>query len=89
MKNYKFEVLKIAQIPSDFLPKEIKDELEGREAFTDTDEELEEKIYNGLVFDDILDEQKNNRTLSDATIKELEIYNRSVQKYEYFMVTNV
>jgi hypothetical protein len=59
-----FEVLKIVDIPESYLSKGIKRELEGRESFIDTDEDLGEQIFSGDVFEQIACEAEEGGCLS-------------------------
>ena len=51
-----FSTVSITQIPENALLDRIVKELRGREMFTDTDSNLDEKIYSGDVFEAILGE---------------------------------
>ena len=51
-----FRTVSITQIPENALLDRIVKELRGREMFTDTDSNLDEKIYSGDVFEAILGE---------------------------------
>jgi hypothetical protein len=57
-KNLKDVLHKVSmtQIPENALLDRVVKELEGRECFKDTDEDLGERIYNGDVFSQILGE---------------------------------
>ncbi len=53
------------QIPENALVYGVEKALEGRECFRDTDDELDEKIYTGDIFETILGE---NAQMSDNSV---------------------
>jgi hypothetical protein len=60
MEKFKdLDTLKMLQIPRVNLNKKVLKLLEGKEQFIDTDEDLQEKIYSGDVFSEILSENEN------------------------------
>ena len=60
MEKFKdLDTLKMIQIPNVNLDKKVLDLLEGKEQFVDCDENLQEKIYSGDVFDEILVENEH------------------------------
>lgn len=51
-----FEVVSCTDIPRVYLLKGVLEELEGRELMVDTDEDTQEKLYSGDVFEAIASE---------------------------------
>ena len=89
----KFNVVSMTQIPESYLTKETLKALNGREAFSDTDQDLDEKIYSGDVFEAIFCEEMENggspfRIRDEATLLQLEELAREVTT-EYVQITKI
>jgi hypothetical protein len=89
----KFNVVKMTQIPESYLTKETLKALNGREAFSDTDTDLDEKIYTGDIFEAIFCEEMENggnplRIRDEATLNQLEELAREVVT-EYIQITKI
>jgi hypothetical protein len=89
----KFVVVSMTQIPESYLTKETLKALNGREAFSDTDQDLDEKIYTGDVFEAIFCEEMENggspfRIRDEATLLQLEELAREVTT-EYVQITKI
>lgn len=86
-----FNVVKMIQIPKDYLRKRVLRELEGREAFTDADVLCDESIYYGNVLEAIMCEQSmipNNSILklNKKSLEQIELLNEEVKDYEYIQI---
>lgn len=67
----------------------ILKELDGREQFTDTDDELGEKIYGADVFDAILEEQSETpeeMKLPQDILDQLELLSLMTANYSYILL---
>jgi hypothetical protein len=89
----KFDVVSMTQIPESYLTKGTLKALEGREAFSDTDTELDEKIYMGDVFEAILGENAEMKDSpiaikNEATLLQLEELSREVTT-EYVQIVKI
>ena len=89
----KFNVVSMTQIPESYLTKETLKALNGREAFSDTDQDLDEKIYTGDIFEAIFCEEMENggspfRIRDEATLTQLEELAREVTT-EYVQITKI
>jgi hypothetical protein len=89
----KFNVVSMTQIPESYLTKETLKALNGREAFSDTDQDLDEKIYTGDIFEAIFCEEMENggspfRIRDEATLLQLEELAREVTT-EYVQITKI
>ena len=86
--NYIVETLKIAQVAENSLLHEIEKLLVGREQFTDTNKEINEKLYSGDVFENILQEKLDGEiTLSDKALKQLRQLVIQLTECEYIMIS--
>lgn len=85
-------LLSLMSIPSNALLHRIEQELDGREAFKDTNKSLDEKIYHGTVFNDIaneMDELKGSPMYpSQKVINQLEELAKLVDT-DYVLITKV
>ena len=79
--NYIADTLKIAQITSDSLLYEIEVAMRGRAAFIDNTP-IEEKIFYGDVFNDIIEEGK----VSEKAMSQLKVLNEQVEYYNYIQI---
>ena len=89
------EKVSMMQIPESALLPSVVLELKGREAFTDTDATLMERIYTGEVFEAILGEQgelKKGFTggirMSKKALNQLEELAKLVDT-DYVQITNI
>ena len=92
-KKSKFDVVSMTQIPESYLTKGTLKALDGREAFCDTDTELDEKIYIGDVFEAILCENSEMgdspiAIKDEATLLQLEELAKEVAT-EYVQITKI
>lgn len=93
-KVYHVTECKVLQIVHNHLSGRVLDSLNGREAFLDTDRDLNEVLYYGSVFDDILCEVDNEIEKQGLTtcesyqpfIDELLILNELSKEYQYIMI---
>jgi hypothetical protein len=97
-KDYSLNELKMVQIPKEQLSKELLNELNDRESFTDTDSDLDEKVYSADVFEAVLNEVdeaieqellvrvgKDTQTLIDELLVLIEL----TKNYEYVMIISI
>jgi hypothetical protein len=61
-----FTVIQVVEIPVSYLRKGVLKELSGRELYRDTDDEIDEAIYDGSVFEAIACEQSE---MKDSPIR--------------------
>ena len=80
--------LSLVSIPENALLDGVVKLLDGREMFRDTDDELDEKIYAGHVFEDILGEENGLRTVTHKTYEQLEELSKLVSQ-DYVLITKV
>jgi hypothetical protein len=66
------------------LNKKVLELLEGKEQFVDTDEDLQEKIYSGDVFNEILSENENK--LEEEVEEELSFLSNKCEHINYVQV---
>lgn len=78
---------KMAQIPENCLLHGIVKQLEGRETFVDVDNELNEKMYNGDVFDAILMDVGAFSPLNEKEIEQLKELSLHMNNFTYVMVS--
>jgi len=57
MAKAKFTILKMVQIPKEYLHTSILRQLDGREVYKDTDTDINDVVYDGTVFETIDCEQ--------------------------------
>lgn len=90
-KNYVIDEQKIIQLNRKDISKHVLRELDGREAFRDTDEDLNECMYYGDVFAGILGEHSEQTLLSfnQDVIDELLVLDTLCTEYQYIMVTSI
>ncbi len=81
-----FNTVKMIQIPENSLLDGVVKELQGRESFVDTDEDLNEKIYTGDVFEAILSEDSGQ--LKTKVVKQLEELAQLIDS-EYVQITQI
>ena len=97
MVNYIGEEIKVAQITSGSLLPDVINSLKGREAFTDTNEEMDEKMYTADVWATILGEQieiadledgayKTTFLKSDRVIQQLRELDKQTEQYQYIHI---
>lgn len=89
-----FVVLRIVDIPENYLLPEVRKELNGRELYTDCDDELSETIYSGDVFEAIAGEQAEMEgslcgCLSEEAIKQVDALAEDFGEYELIRLTQV
>jgi len=95
-KKYKHVTtkLKMLQINSNAIIQPVMELMKGQEAFCDTFDTLDEKIYQGSIFDEILKELKGKTSSGQITpsnlkaIKQLKELKKLAQKYDYIQVIN-
>jgi hypothetical protein len=88
--KYVTNILKVAQISENAIIHEVIEALKDREAFTDTDTDLNEKVYNGDVFSAILeDNEAGTQPLSKKAITHCEELAAELEYFEYVMITKV
>ena len=91
-KNFTTNEIKMLQLSKSELHKVITNDLVDREMYSDT-EEIDEPIYTGNVFDDMLGEfTEHNKvfpnTYSDEVIDELVVLSNICQYYDYIQFTD-
>jgi hypothetical protein len=85
MEKFKdLDTLKMLQIPRVNLNKKVLELLEGKEQFVDTDEDLQEKIYSGDIFNEILSENENK--LEEEVEEELSFLSNKCEHINYVQV---
>ena len=88
-----FEVLSIVDIPQTYLSKGIIRELAGREMQTDTDTDLDEKIYTADIFQQMLDDQIGQEgspiALSPEDLKQIEKIAKDLKNHELIRITTI
>jgi len=88
MEKFKdLETLKMIQIPRVNLNKKVLELLEGKEEFVDCDEDLQEKIYSGDVFNEILVE--NEHKLQQEVEEELLFLSNKCEFINYVQVISI
>jgi hypothetical protein len=88
MEKFKdLETLKMIQIPRASLNKKVLNLLEGKEQFVDCDEDLQEKIYSGDVFNEILSENENK--LEEEVEEELLFLSNKCEFINYVQVITI
>ena len=95
-KKYKHVTtkLKMLQINSNAIIQPVMELMKGQEAFCDTFDTLDEKIYQGSIFDEILKELKGKTSSGQITpsnlkaIKQLKELKKLAQKYDYIQLIN-
>lgn len=96
-KVYHITECKILQIRKEQISQQLIDELNGRESFVDTDNDLNEEIYSADIFETILCELdeyiKKQRLITwggyQPFIDELLILNELSREYQYVMITTI
>jgi hypothetical protein len=90
-KNYGIDDVKVIQISRKDLSNQVLKELQDREVFTDTDCEIDERIYYGSVFETILGENGEQTLLSfnQDIIDELLVLDTMCGSYQYVMLTSI
>lgn len=89
-----FTVLRIVDIPVEYLRKGVERALRGRESFDDVDTDLDEKIYSGNVFENIacenaeLDDDSHFK-LFDEDLAQIEELAADLEEYELVRVTRI
>ena len=85
MEKFKnLDTLRMIQIPRVNLNKKVLELLEGKEQFVDCDEDLQEKIYSGDVFNEILSENENK--LEEEVEEELKFLSNKCEFINYVQV---
>jgi len=85
MEKFKnLDTLRMIQIPRVNLNKKVLESLEGKEQFVDCDEDLQEKIYSGDVFNEILSENENK--LEEEVEEELKFLSNKCEFINYVQV---
>jgi hypothetical protein len=88
MEKFKdLETLKMIQIPKVNLNKKVLELLEGKEEFVDCYEDLQEKIYSGDVFNEILVE--NEHKLQQEVEEELLFLSNKCEFINYVQVISI
>lgn len=87
-----FEVLKIVDIPIDWLRKNVLKAMDGKQTYADLGEGTNEpeKIYSGNVFEDILEDLEENPNQYTLDLMDMEQINSLVadlKDYELIRVT--
>ena len=90
-KNYAVDSVKSIQLVSKDISKHVLRELEGREVYRDTDNDLCENIYYADVFAGILGEHSEQTLLSfnQDVIDELLVLDTLCAEYQYVMLTSI
>jgi len=101
MSKYIVGSLTIAQITEDSLLHEVDKALRSREAFTDNEVGMNERIYNADVFDAIINDHEETKKMkdlapkhfekfgmSDKAIAQLEELNDQTVEFNYVMIIN-
>jgi hypothetical protein len=96
-KKYKHVTgkMKMLQIHSDAIIEQVISLMKGQEAFCDTFDTLDEKIYTADIFSTLLKDIKTKIVKSELTpnnlkaIKQLKELKKLVKKYHYIHLTNV
>lgn len=92
--KYIADMLNMAQVPQRLLLKGTIKALSDRETFRDADENLEERIYAGDVFEAILGENAqmpdgHRLKLDKETEEQLEELAKECGKYNYVQITTI
>lgn len=88
-----FTKLSVVSIPEKVLLPGVIKALDGREMFRDTDDELDEKMYAGHIFEDIAGEQSEMggspiRIKDDEVLKQLDELAELVSE-DYVLITKI
>jgi hypothetical protein len=87
-----FTVIQMVEIPIKFLREGVLRVLNGRETYSDTDSDINEKVYNGDVFDAILNEQdglSSGMQINAADRKQIEELASDFKDYELIRVNKI
>lgn len=88
-----FTVIQVVEIPVSYLRKGVLKELSGRELYRDTDDEIEETIYGGSVFEDIACEQAEMKDspirMSPEDLAQVEELAEDFGQYELIRVNKI
>ena len=92
-KKFKFNVIKLVEIPNIFLPQSILNELNGRELYIDTDVDLDERIYSGDVFEviasEVAEDPKAYPELSHKDLKIIDELAEELKDYELIRINKI
>lgn len=83
MKRNNFEIVSMTQIPHTYFLQGVLKQLNGRECFLDTDNDLNETIYSGDIFEAILSEQEEMKGII------LEEKNKDVLEQLEYLAKNI
>jgi len=88
-----FTVIQVVEIPVSYLRKGVLKELSGRELYRDTDDEIEETIYDGSVFEAIACEQAEMKDspirMSPEDLAQVEELAEDFGQYELIRVNKI
>jgi hypothetical protein len=89
-----FSVIQMVEIPETFLRKGVLKELSGREIYTDTDDELNEQIFAGNVFETIACDQaeipeNSPLKLSAEDLKQVDELAEELGEYELIRINKI
>lgn len=83
-----FDVLKVIQISETFIPSDVLERISGYEVFTDTDEEIDDKIYSTVSLHNIITDKGDDRTNENTRLRVEALY-KKIANFPYFMVTKI
>ena len=89
-----FNVIKLVEIPESFLRKEVLKELEGRGLYIDLEDDINEEVYSGDIFEVIASEQAelpkhSPFKLSDEDLKQVDTLAEELGEYELVRINKV
>lgn len=90
-----FTVIQVVEIPETYLRKNVLKELSGRGIYVDTDEDLNEEIFSGDIFEAIASEYeelpKNSslRILDELDLKQVNDLAEELGEYELIRVNKI
>ena len=90
-----FTVIQVVEVPEIYLRKNVLKELSGRGIYVDTDEDLNEEIFSGDIFEaiaseyDELPENSPLRVLDELDLKQVNDLAEELGEYELIRVNKV
>ncbi len=88
-----FSVIQVVEIPVSYLRKGVLKELSGRELYKDTDDEIDEAIYDGSVFETIACEQSEMKDspirMNPEDLAQVEELAEELGEYELIRVNKI
>jgi hypothetical protein len=88
-----FSVIQVVEIPVSYLRKGVLKELSGRELYKDTDDEIDEAIYDASIFETIACEQSEMKDspirMNPEDLAQVEELAEELGEYELIRVNKI